>query len=541
MPELGCNRCSTKVLRPERCVVWDGSGHPCTACTEDIKLEKEIKGLENSIENLHIRRRVLRTVMNKNHDRFIHRFPPEIASQIFIHHSPPILLFGKQWITRSPPLHLGAVCQKWRQLAWATPELWTSLRISLGEYGNYEALPQLVTEWLERSATLPLTIKFVDDSYQMYGDEPEVHSEVINILNGHSARWHDMYFDLPDRHLRRLCGSSQGTHVLHQLVFSGDRWSADEPNISDHDLPIFSMKYKPSPTHFRLRTFPLASVDISWNFITVASLDEISVGECVEFLRRSPLLESLSLNRIKHSPSRIFPVSKTRIPCLHLHSLELLKIDETTVVAEILDSMHLPALERWIHCDCPLSLDNMISFAEYSSLSLCLKEFRINGNASLYEAVTDLLHRLSSLQVLQLKFQWFFRQPPINEELLHVLCAPMGEPPPFLPHLQSLEFNSSFPISWESIPQILVSPSRRSLKIKVDYICYNDSENIPYEAAKRLLEMVEQGFDLTIFRNGQDVLEELKEATATHCEQVVKSEGKIRGCSEELSTKWINF
>jgi hypothetical protein len=64
---------------------------------------------------LQSRRRALRTVMNENHDHLIHKFPPEIASHIFIQYAPPSMYRDRE--DRSTPLLLGAVCRKWRQLA----------------------------------------------------------------------------------------------------------------------------------------------------------------------------------------------------------------------------------------------------------------------------------------------------------------------------------------------------------------------------------------------------------------------------------------
>ncbi|KIM37629.1 hypothetical protein M413DRAFT_30816 [Hebeloma cylindrosporum] len=440
--------------------------------------------------------------MNENHDHLIHRFPPEIASQIFIQYSRYTAFFDKSRDTRSCPLYLGGVCQRWRQLAWATPELWTSLRVALRPHENIEALPQLIAEWLERSATLPLTIECkVGDLEQHLGDE--MYPMVINKLNNHSARWHDVHFSLPAHLLRRFCGSLQG-NIIRSLVLSDpmrSTWSRPDPS----DLPTFSMKCKPSPTRLSLATFPLSSLDISWNFITVASLDDISVDGCIEFLRRSPLLEFLLLNGIKSS-SGTFSASTTRISCLHLHSLELANIQDRKLVAEILDSMCLPALQRWIHHHCPVSWEKIMTFTRYSSF--CLKEFRISGARYAYEHVHILLQHLSSLEVLQLRF---FSQRP-NNELLNLLCASpvgVGESPslPFLPHLQYLEFGPNLPLSWESIPQIFASPLRRSLKMKVDYKHHPDSPRIPDEAAERLLELVEQGVDLTIICDGQTVLD----------------------------------
>jgi hypothetical protein len=224
-----------KVLRPEQCAVWDGK--PCAACDEDIELEKEKKELEIRIEKIDLRRRALRTVMNENHDRLILRFPPEIASHIFIQYAPPSALFNKG--NRSTLLYLGAVCQKWRQLAWATPQLWSSLLVGSIECGRYNCssrsdLPQLISDWLERSASLPLTIRF---------DQVPVYHEVINILNKQSAKWYDIPFDLPSCHLRHLHGSDSQGNILRRLVLCNRH-----PSIRDSDFSTFSMKSKPSPT-----------------------------------------------------------------------------------------------------------------------------------------------------------------------------------------------------------------------------------------------------------------------------------------------------
>ena len=144
------------VLQPEQCVVLGGK--PCSTCTEDIELEKEIKELEIKIKNVYIRRRAIRTTMNENHDPLIHKFPPEIASHIFMQYSPPDNFFDRPYGTS--PLYLGAVCQKWRQLAWATPQLWTSIRIHIESHKGRRT--QFVLEWLDRSASLPLTIRLSD-------------------------------------------------------------------------------------------------------------------------------------------------------------------------------------------------------------------------------------------------------------------------------------------------------------------------------------------------------------------------------------------
>ncbi|KIM42471.1 hypothetical protein M413DRAFT_27218 [Hebeloma cylindrosporum] len=239
-----CNQCNkNRALRPECCAL---DGKPCIACTEDIKLENKIKEHEKLIEKIHVKRRALRTVMNRNHDHLLHKLPPEIASQIFIQYA-----YSQPSTSHKEysPFTLGAVCQEWRRLAWATPELWCSLAIE----NDYDDLPQLVAEWLERSGSLPLTI--VLDTSRISSHKVD---ELTAILNKHSARWYDVHFALPASHLHRLCGSSQG-NIVRRLVLK-------EPTAPpSNSYSIFSMNHKPSPMYLKLIKLPLAYVDIIWN------------------------------------------------------------------------------------------------------------------------------------------------------------------------------------------------------------------------------------------------------------------------------------
>ena len=156
-----CQCMTTKILRPDRCIMLDGNS--CSACTQDIALEQEREKIEKLREKIYIKRRALRTAMNQNHDRLIHRFPPEIASRVFSHCSLTNLRFNTYENTNT--LFLGAVCQRWRRLAWATPELWTSIYIGKKIIDQWTInAEQPLAEWLERSGSLELTIRFLDPS-----------------------------------------------------------------------------------------------------------------------------------------------------------------------------------------------------------------------------------------------------------------------------------------------------------------------------------------------------------------------------------------
>jgi len=171
-----CSRCrgadTEAEDQPITCVV--SKGGPCSPCKENAAIEHQIKQLEEEIAKLKAKQKPLGTAMNAIHDPFIHKFPPEIGSRI-LHLSLPSLDNGEHqpkaihrpgsavW---AAPLKLGSVCRKWRQLAWATPDLWTTLYIGIKPsmiHSTAESLPGLLHEWLARSGALLLTVYFFQD------------------------------------------------------------------------------------------------------------------------------------------------------------------------------------------------------------------------------------------------------------------------------------------------------------------------------------------------------------------------------------------
>jgi len=475
---------TTKVLRPDGCVMPDGNR--CSACTEDIALEKQLKELENLTEKIHIRRRALRTVMNQNHDRLIHRFPPEIASRIFFYYS--LASSCLDTYEKTNTLCLGAVCRKWRQLAWTTPEVWTWIHIHnriIYRWNNNAA--KLLAEWLERSATLPLTIRFLGPS----NGHSAVYCVVTDLLNKHSARWYDLELDIPARHFHLLGGSSQ-QNILHKLVIF--------PNISSNEaLSTFRMAC--SPIELGLMYWSLKYVDILWNNLTVVHLASLALDEFFEALRRPPHLVTITLLRIEPLSGN-FDVPNTRISCPHVRSLELRYI-ESEVLGKILNLVCLPSLEQWTLRRCAFPLNTMISFIGSSSFGL--KIFRIIGDRDIPDRIHDLLRRLPSIEVLQLGFM-SEDKPPTEILFFELLCSPSE--PAFLPHLQMLKFDHDLLVPLESLPRIFSASHRQSLRLEVDY---HNIVGIEDETAARFLELVDEGFNLRVLGDREaDMIEEYK-------------------------------
>ncbi|KIM38261.1 hypothetical protein M413DRAFT_447996 [Hebeloma cylindrosporum] len=487
-----CSLCDKRLLRPERCSVQDGM--PCSACTEDIELEREIKELESLIEKLHVKRRALRTVMNENHDQLINKLPPEIASKIFIHYSLPPGHFTND--NGSSPFHLGAVCQKWRQLAWSTPRLWSSILIKFKVTVPYPC--QLLAEQLKHSADAPLTVALVAYSSRLIDDD--VYLEVIKLLNKHSSRWHTMHIALPTRFLRHFCGSSGG-NILNELIIRPFKKSTEGREA--HDAATFSMKSQPSPTSLTLARYRLASIDIVWNCITGAKVEHLAVDECFELMRRAPLLESLLLFESIPS-SGLFPIPTERIILPQLRSLEIWNTEDETIGPDILDRICAPSLKSWIHQtpEYSPSLGHLTSFIEQSSFSL--KLLKIGGGRHLYDHLHTILHQLPSLESLELRFRFRNQDVPVDH-FINRLCF-SDDSSPFLPHLQTLAIGPRLPFPWEDLLRIFSQSHRRSLAVKIQA-----KAGFSHETADELLELVDAGINLRILRDGygkSDLLEE---------------------------------
>ena len=329
--------------------------------------------------------------------------------------------------------------------------------------------------------------------------EDEVYLPVIEILNRHSSRWHVLHVALPSRYLHRLCGSIGGNILQH----------LDLRPSESRDVYIakpFSMKCKPSPMHLTLAKYYLANVDILWNCLTTATLEYIAVDQCLELMRRAPLLETLSLLRVIH-PSDVFPIPTARITLPRLRALEIWITFTVpgTLMSKILDSMCAPSLEHWEHrvWENISSPSSMVSFIGQSSFSL--KSLTVDGTMELYDQLHITLYHLPSLEFLTLGFSFRIQSP--TDQLFVRLCA-SDQSSPFLPHLHTLVFCPLFMFPWESLPRLFSSPIRRSMRMKVDQLI---NVRIMNETVEKLVKLVDEGFHLTILSKGKvDVLEEYR-------------------------------
>jgi hypothetical protein len=510
-----CSRCKRADAEdlPAACTMLEGD--PCFACKEREVIRDKIEQLEEEIAKLKAKHRALGTTMNATHDRFMHKLPPEIGSYIFRLCFPTldyeeIHLWYKQWEWVGA-LKLGAVCRRWRQLAWTTPDLWDTLFLTIKSSTRrslVESFPGLLHEWLSRCGMRPLTFFF--HHHNDLSNESTVKTLnlatdlVIEIINSHSGPWKNLHFhvgaDIPER----LCVSIQPNQLLClEVGIHGERSPTQK----------FIMKSKPFPTQLQLNNFSPISIDIGWDNITLAALRNLSANECLEVLQRAPSLQDFL--------AELWDDVTVNLGTTILHR-RLRSLNSSCRGPQLFEAINVPSLEEWVHNTeyDPLPVTAMVSLLERSGC--CLKIFKLQDISPLPDDLFILFQAMPSLERLQIHF-W----PKQNADgvMDDILARIFSSPPAirseeasrqsFLPHLQFMEcipaFTTTFPLfSWDRIPQLHRQGYRRSLTLKSTA----EESHISDDTALQLLKLTDEGVNLQILdkttRMGGDFLENFR-------------------------------
>ena len=495
-----CSLCGEDTAEEQEitCVVL--GGNPCWACKERADIQDQMKRLEQEMIKLKAKYRALGTTVNAIHDPFIHKFPPEIGSHIFRLCLPTPLthsIFDYPSCTQEAflwALKLGAVCRKWRELAWATPNLWETLSITVIP-STLRTLarswPGLISEWLGRSGVLPLTITFRRDGFSSNDEEEEEFDDatnrIIEVINSHSSRWRHLSLKVDADIPERFSGSMDPNQLfLLELAVYGRR------SLTQN----FMMKSKPFPTHLTLDNFSPTSIDIGWDNIIHATLSNISANECVEVLRRAPAVEYFTASDFirpsDNSPVNVDALVHPRIRSLHLSNKS----------SKILDMIKIPALKEWTHFQESrhLPVDAMVSLIKRSGCYLKILNLQYIPVRS--ENLPSLFQAMPSLERLKIQFRSSSQN--VNDVLDDILLRIFRSPPDkstipanpsretFLPCLQFMNCKTQF--SWDRVPQLYRQGHRHSLTLKAPANRSQTSD----ETAMELLKLVDEGAKFVI-------------------------------------------
>ena len=244
--------------------------------------------------------------LTETHIDLLSTLPFEVISNIFYHACKPIYR-NRKWERDCYPLLLGRISRQYRQYAWATSELWTTIVIRVNP-PKLTAQTKLLEEWLARTMGRPIDIYFeietpgpIQWEISMLLSNPSNNNQpsvipMIHLLAKHSLKWRCIEFNIPS---------------TWYPIFTS---STEYPIVADnYEVQLFSMPLD-------LPVLMSASLHCSDGVLTIAQ-------QGVELdLTLAPSLRALSLSRIQILPiifERVDFEQITNLTFAHVYSIDL--------------------------------------------------------------------------------------------------------------------------------------------------------------------------------------------------------------------------
>ncbi|KAF5347270.1 hypothetical protein D9756_009987 [Leucocoprinus leucothites] len=171
------------------------------------------------------------------------KVPSDVLREIFYHCLP--VAHNAITSIHEPPLCLGQVSRRWRDIVYSTPKLWTSLHLVAIPLDSppspiQRALLDAIESWLSRSGALTLSISLYHDVPSLVG-ERTTNSQVqpfLDIIARHAHRWKSVHFTCRDVDWIEMLGQFHFSDVpmleyLHLIDYEqSSSWTTpEEPGV----------------------------------------------------------------------------------------------------------------------------------------------------------------------------------------------------------------------------------------------------------------------------------------------------------------------
>ncbi|CAA7264343.1 unnamed protein product [Cyclocybe aegerita] len=483
----------------------------------------------------------LKATINDAHDPMFRIFSPELVSLIFtfsVHEGEEAQIPEQRGCRRRlrqngprMPIVLSAVCRRWRDISFSTPQLWTSIFIKFDEADSaptQQARANFVQEWLSRSGQLPLSIAIAFDTIVVSGrsklDSESMFYPIVEIINKCSSRWRTLDVQVPGSLLPRIRGNSTGRSILEDIRIIRTDWPLYTESLKRFRLECV----KPSPTRVAMSRLDLRSLGILWDNVTHLDAMGLNLADCVKVLQKAPRMTHWRLDYIPDIEDVDNAADGCKTLIIH-HSLQSLDLWYITYPQLLLDQLTLPSLRHLrYHCSSfPTSLSSLKLLLERSSSLLLTLEIdlAVDGNKDHQDCI-DLLRSVPTVRDLKLNstqnMDTFF-------DLLGRTSMPhtLQEKDRFLPHLRRLSFTGERLFKWSKILDAfpcgnqLDHSSRRPLSSLSITICAERQDSrsddcIDESLLPRLFELMEHNIHISI--KGQDDEDWIERSACYHKE-----------------------
>ncbi|KAF9541489.1 hypothetical protein CPC08DRAFT_717130, partial [Agrocybe pediades] len=491
------------------CTSNDGRCGPC----QDIEeVEDKIANTVQRLKDLLDRHLELKTTLNHAHSSTIRDLPIEILCRIF--QSCQEEYFHGDSLQEEAslahfdvPLRLGAICRTWRQIAWSSPQLWT--HISLRRCSPSKLLDEylILEEWVPRSGVLPLAVYISEYDEDRVKGGDGFWQMSLKLLAQSSARWRDVYIHLGKDSFNYLWSQIDTAPQIAELALGRERWEGGDDNNTIFP-PWKGVKLRPQRiSTVSSHSFRLKHLNIDWNRVTHVHSESWDAQECLDLLKKAPLLQSCHFDHVGDDNWDAPPPVDGR-PIYHHAHLRQLTFTSHDFCGAFFDHIALPGLKKFSYSLRFISSqgkDNpsLLPFFERSSFQLTY--LHLSAYTLTQDYVIFLLEKVPSLVHLRLELAASADDPnvPFRTDIFLQHLAqtaevqndlPNGSLPPFLPRLESFEQYSGTTYPWAVVPDVFGPPSsfgkvgRRPLK---SFFVEPDGVNLPRVPKEVLVKLKE--------------------------------------------------
>ncbi|KAF9476130.1 hypothetical protein BDN70DRAFT_191058 [Pholiota conissans] len=273
------------------------------------------------------------------HDLFV-RLPVEVKALIFAavcHATTDKFHRDNQRHLRTTPFTLAHVCQEWRQIVLAWPDIWRHVSLEVSTK-RYKTQMILLHEWLERSGQLPLSINLLfENEYEWAGKVPKL---LIEKLISTSHRWEQIYMVMAEAWYSELSAIQSNVPLLVTASIAPMHFDCKLPSTGRKQFTLF--KTAPSLRDMNLNTYYMNDVQIPWEQLTRLKIQNVDLKDCLYALARTPNLEICIIARLLDS-DRIVQDFQTRLE-LPIKELAVHEADWRDL-ARLLNNLSLPSLD----------------------------------------------------------------------------------------------------------------------------------------------------------------------------------------------------
>jgi len=438
-------------------------------------LNSVIETVESLLTKLILHRAPLKSKINGFNSPIIQLLPAEVVSDIFEFCLPDFYTFDAKCEIQPvsvTPFLLGAICRRWREIAWTTPSLWSRLHLHFSGQ-NFRSLTDLAEQWLLRSGELPLSIRVScepksSSKTALFVAAKEQLIALIKVFNLYSVRWINLDIRIPTSFFEYFALGGLHTSSLESLYI-------DPPDGQSDNGHTIWFQSSPLLKKVHLSSVYLKSIQAQWDNITHVYASSFYVDECLQIIERSPRLICCKFSVIIGGEA---PYPMPDAP-LVAQSLRFLHVghERSVSAAFFFDKLTLPALEEFIYeaSEKNIELPSFLSLLERSSCQL--QAFTLKHTEVSEDDFISLLERMPTLRRLTIDIHNLavpILRNPVLERLYTPSTTKGGSGQYILPALERLQYEGPQSFSWINLVNALMRRADFHFTTK-------DSETTPNE------------------------------------------------------------